>query len=546
MGDDKSMKTDLQQTEMFEVVDNRGPVNIIKDNGDHSFSLCENDLAAILMGPAVRDTKVVVVSVAGAFRKGKSFLLDFFLRYLVNEGRDGWEGEPSDKLTGFNWRGGSARDTSGIWMWGTPFVRTNSKTGEKVAIILMDTQGAFDNQSIVKDSATVFALSTMLSSIQVYNISQMIREDDLQHLHLFTDYGRLAMEDDNSSADEKPFQRLEFLIRDWAIAYEHENGAVGGGEYLNKILAISETQHDELQAVRHHISKCFEKVGCFLLPHPGKKVAGSPNFKGELQDMDEDFVDSLKEFVPYILSEDNLTAKKIHGVALKGKDLLHYFKAYMSIYQQDNMPEPKTMLRATAEANNLAALASAQELYTAEMDKLAGSSSGYVNETDLLTHHATCCDIAEKDFKAVRKMGGDDFSLSYLNKLTDFMEKELEEYLKQNESKNIFNSARTPITLFIILSVAYVIHGIFAVLYIGPLAFMSNLVFWGAMLTLGVWVVLKWKGEYPEYADKIDDVAQQIWEQGMTPLYAVLITTGTTIVLAQAAKKQSVKSKKRS
>ena len=38
------------------------------------------------------------------------------------------------------------------------------------------------------------------------------------------------------------------------------------------------------------------------------------------------------------------------------------------------------------------------------------------------------------------------------------MEKELDEYLKQNESKNIFNSARTPITLFIILSVAYVIH----------------------------------------------------------------------------------------
>ena len=42
----------------------------------------------------------------------------------------------------------------------------------------------------------------------------------------------------------------------------------------------------------------------------------------------------------------------------------------MAIYQQDNMPEPKTMLRATAEANNLAALASAQELYATEMDKV--------------------------------------------------------------------------------------------------------------------------------------------------------------------------------
>ena len=43
----------------------------------------------------------------------------------------------------------------------------------QVAILLMDTQGTFDNQAIVRDSATIFALSTMLSSIQIYNISQV-------------------------------------------------------------------------------------------------------------------------------------------------------------------------------------------------------------------------------------------------------------------------------------------------------------------------------------------------------------------------------------
>ena len=42
----------------------------------------------------------------------------------------------------------------------------------------------------------------------------------------------------------------------------------------------------------------------------------------------------------------------------------------MEIYQQDELPEPKTMLRATAEANNLAALAAAQEKYVEEMDKV--------------------------------------------------------------------------------------------------------------------------------------------------------------------------------
>lgn len=85
----------------------------------------------------------------------------------------------------------------------------------------MDTQGTFDSQSTLRDSATVFALSTMISSMQVrhrltptslqsflafvscffltevyvsnllnqlvfqvYNISQNVQEDDLQHLQV--------------------------------------------------------------------------------------------------------------------------------------------------------------------------------------------------------------------------------------------------------------------------------------------------------------------------------------------------------------------------
>jgi hypothetical protein len=60
----------------------------------------------------------------------------------------------------------------------------NMLCGVQVAIILLDTQGAFDSESTVRDCATVFALSTMLSSVQIYNLSQNIQEDDLQHLQV--------------------------------------------------------------------------------------------------------------------------------------------------------------------------------------------------------------------------------------------------------------------------------------------------------------------------------------------------------------------------
>lgn len=58
------------------------PIQIVSTEDDHTFVLDEDTLTDVLFQDEIKDRFVVVVSVAGAFRKGKSFLLDFFLRYL--------------------------------------------------------------------------------------------------------------------------------------------------------------------------------------------------------------------------------------------------------------------------------------------------------------------------------------------------------------------------------------------------------------------------------------------------------------------------------
>lgn len=60
-------------------------VQVVLAKEDHSFTLDEEALEEILMQEHIKDLNVVVVSVAGAFRKGKSFLLDFFLRYMNSQ-----------------------------------------------------------------------------------------------------------------------------------------------------------------------------------------------------------------------------------------------------------------------------------------------------------------------------------------------------------------------------------------------------------------------------------------------------------------------------
>lgn len=62
---------------------NAEAIQIVKVNEEaHTFRLSEEDLTRIILQDNVKNREVVIVSVAGAFRKGKSFLLDFFLRYL--------------------------------------------------------------------------------------------------------------------------------------------------------------------------------------------------------------------------------------------------------------------------------------------------------------------------------------------------------------------------------------------------------------------------------------------------------------------------------
>ena len=120
------------------------------------------------------------------------------------QGSADWLGPEDRPLTGFTWRGGCERDTTGILAW-SEILMVDGPDGEKVheillsfidnfsllskilkqiAVLLLDTQGAFDSQSTVRDCATIFALSTMTSSIQVYNLFHNIQEDDLQHLQV--------------------------------------------------------------------------------------------------------------------------------------------------------------------------------------------------------------------------------------------------------------------------------------------------------------------------------------------------------------------------
>ena len=245
------------------------------------------------------------------------------------------ENEP---LKGFRWRGGIKKETSGIMMWPEPFL-VSQPNGDKISILLVDTQGSFDGESTNKIFTAIFAISTMISSIQIYNLAQNIQENDLQNLQMFLEYSKIGVE----TEDGPPFQKLVYLIRDWSSPYEANFGFEGGATLLKKKLEVKPEQPQELQSIRKDLKTSFKSVDCFLMTHPGFEASEKVTFEGRLSEIRSEFKNCLKEFIPALLSAEKLECKKTNGSDLKVSHLPQLLKNYVEILNSSSVSEATTI-----------------------------------------------------------------------------------------------------------------------------------------------------------------------------------------------------------
>jgi atlastin len=393
----------------------------IDADGDHAFQFHKEQLDLILSKIPLR-SKVAVISVVGAFRTGKSFLLSWFLRYLNSRKTHTHPTAPDGSIVpddddskwydrfqavgndGFDWRAGSERNTTGIWMWSEPHFTTNGNDDEPLAILLVDTQGMFDHDTNMGLTAAIFGFSTLLSSFQIYNVDKRIQEDNLQHLALFSEYARTAvtqeekqqqMNDDSDSQKKKsntsegrdaessdaapvvkPFQHIEFLVRDWQHFEQDDEDDKDYAAmeksmetYLDSVL--SEREDKDLKDTRDQITSCFNEISCYGLVHPGF-AATKKKFTGNVKDMEQDFVGLLDRYCGRVFDRA-VQPKVIRGRELTAMELGPYIEAYAAMFTSGaSFPEAATMLEATAAANNTNAVHLAQAKYKELMDRVAG------------------------------------------------------------------------------------------------------------------------------------------------------------------------------
>lgn len=478
--------------------------------------------------------KVSVVSVVGAFRTGKSFLLSWFLRYLhhleqelkpssiskpITEGvggRDPWYNKfQTLGNDGFDWKGGTERNTAGIWMWNRPFFITPSGSDQPLAVLLVDTQGMFDHETTMALTASIFGFSTLLSSYQIYNVDKRIQEDNLQHLALFSEFARMAnankndsdeneeadlkksdeetndsksnevdkgtsdkeeqprlkfedvkksmeenkkFKNDKDENDRKPFQLVEFLVRDWQHFDDDDESDDDDDEnidynkmersmstYLEKVIA--ERDATDLQETRDQIVSCFEIISCYGLCHPGF-AATKKKYTGDVSKLEKTFLVLLDRYCRRVFDPSKLAPKQINGRELTAAELVTYVSAYADMFRTGaNFPEASTMLQATSTANNSNAVSLALEEYKQTMDRIAGPTcSNYLNSNELEEEHLRHSTRAMELFDEVANFGSRKAINLSRNKMVEQMDGSFAIYKSLNDGRNPLKGLETYVT----------------------------------------------------------------------------------------------------
>ena len=210
----------------------------------------------------------------------------------------------------FSISAGKIRNTRGILFWTRPFIITRGN--KRICILLMDTQGLWDNQTKDEFNCSIFGLSSFLSSFMIFNQKNNINTDQLNKFSILSQFSRDVVAKEGG----KPFQHLDILLRDYEDYkrdYDVEKGIQLSEERLEEI----RTGDIEGKAVKE-IEECFNMFDLFCFPNPGGDVMDA-GYEGVISQIKPQFLRMLSYYINRLIRGDGgIEPREIGGVTITG------------------------------------------------------------------------------------------------------------------------------------------------------------------------------------------------------------------------------------
>ncbi|XP_064190827.1 guanylate-binding protein 1-like isoform X1 [Anguilla rostrata] len=336
---------------------------------------------------------VVVVSIVGLYRTGKSYLMNRL----------------AGKQTGFSLGSTVQSETKGIWMWCVPHPCRDDQT-----LVLLDTEGLGDvRKDDQKNDTWIFALAILLSSTLVYNSMRTIDHQALRSLYYVTEltnHIKVKSSTEGEGEGEASSDYAQFLpsfvwtVRDFTLDLQFDGRTITADEYLEKSLMIQSGNSPQM-ALCNDVSDCiknfFPTRKCFVLDRP------VPHSKLKIidqlcdSDLDPGFVQQVTDFCSYIYNHSK--EKTISGGAIvTGSVLGDLAVMYVDTIRSGNVPCLENAVAVLSQMKNSAAVEASCALYRRLLGErvVLNPKTGAKGEEELTAVHDVCLKEALELFKA--------------------------------------------------------------------------------------------------------------------------------------------------
>jgi len=307
------------------------PIQLVSVNSAGVFSI---NPEALEMIRSIKK-KIAIVSVAGKYRTGKSFLLN----RLIN------------RQSGFELGSTVNPCTKGLWIWNKPIAAT-----EEVQTVFIDTEGLESFNRNVHLDTKIFALTLLISSYFIYNSMNAIDEKALESLGLVVSLSKYihvnshpAQVSEELDEYSQYFPFFMWVVRDFALQLvDSSKQTMTDRQYLENVLRPVDPDKypDPEQAalkneIRGKLSTFFKERDCITLVRPvtDEKLLQKID-KLPYESLREDFRLKTELLVKKVFC--NIKPKSINGQALTGEMFVNLLENYVNAFNGGMVPAIST------------------------------------------------------------------------------------------------------------------------------------------------------------------------------------------------------------
>jgi hypothetical protein len=377
--------------------------------------------------------EIIIVSVVGKARTGKSYLMNLLLD-LIGKG-----------IPGFQVASSLQSCTKGIWLWGTP---KNSLNGS-AKIVFLDSEGtsSTDKSTRTYDSR-IFALVVLISSLFLYNTYSNIDENGINELSLAAHLSDAITTNSNINKDDLLTElspKFIWIIRDFTLEKVHpETGEeITSKEYLELCLKNKRSgkNSNDNNVIRQNIIKFFPERDCVTLIRPVDSEADlkrlnsipynnlKPEFKMEFKKLKDKI---FKEALP----------KKLNGKKLTGPALATLIEVFVKVINSGKIPNINNTWDSVIEKDVSDSFYKSYDLFKMNLNELKLGPTNPYNNSDLLKKLYTYKYNSLNNYDNLLQTNGDTFKqknyrrlyLETKKNLNSKLDSTIQKVLAQNNS----------------------------------------------------------------------------------------------------------------